>query len=209
MLTNTAATAIKNSWDAYSDNEAVVAFVGGDQRAFRHLYNKHYKYVNDYVCKKLNFNKELAREITSQTFVNFYRYAGNFKVEFNVKVSSFLCEIANNLIIDNYRKSRRSVEFNSFSLSDDALDVEHLMLDKCSLSSPEYLLDRKMKYTILYNHLNRLDPLSYQIVLYFYKEELSYQEICTRLDLPLHLVKTKLFRAKKKLKSYLLNTEIR
>lgn len=208
-ITHTRAAVTKDRMMSYTDNEAVVAFVAGDQRAFRFLYNKHYKYVYDYTCKKLNYNSELAREIVSQTFVNFYKYASNYNTDFNIKVSSFLCEIANNLIIDNYRKTQRTVEANSFSLSCSDIEVDHLMLDKTSSSSPDYLLDRKMAHRILYTQIGRLDDVSHQIVLYFYRDELSYQEICSKLNLPLHSVKTKLFRAKKKLRSYLLNTELR
>lgn len=193
----------------YSDNEAIKAFIAGDQRAFRYLYNKHYKYVFDYASKKLNFNKDLAGEISSQTFVNFYKYAARYDTQYNVKVSSFLCEIVNNLIIDNYRRSQRSVECKSLSLSAVNVDHEDFNISNCSSTSPDHLLDKKLSYRILYSQIERLDEISNKIVTYFYKEEMSYQEICDKLDLPLHLVKTKLFRAKKKLRSYLINSGVR
>lgn len=193
----------------YTDTEAVKAFTSGDQSAFRFLYQKHYKYVYDFASKRLNYNKELASEISSQTFVNFYKYAGRFNSDYNIKVSSFLCEIANNLIIDNYRKLQRRVEARAFSLSDTDNNIEDMVPGTNQGQSPDNLLDRKLTYRILYSQIAKLDDVSHQIILYFYKEELSYQEICEKLDLPLHLVKTKLFRAKKKLRSYLLNSGLR
>ncbi|WP_374164767.1 RNA polymerase sigma factor [Arcticibacter sp. MXS-1] len=193
----------------YTDNEAVKAFTSGDQYAFRFLYQKHYKYVYDFASKRLNYDKELASEISSQTFVNFYKYAGRFNSDYNIKVSSFLCEIANNLIIDNYRKLQRRVEARAYSLSDTENSIEDLILPTNQGQAPDTLLDRKMTYRILYSQIAKLDNVSHQIILYFYKDELSYQEICEKLDLPLHLVKTKLFRAKKKLRSYLLNSGLR
>ncbi len=193
----------------YSDIDAIRAFLGGDQRAFRLLYNKHYKYVFDYASKRLNFNKELANEISSQTFVNFYRYASRYNTDYNVKVSSFLCEIANNLIIDNYRRQQRTVECNSFSLSAGNINNEELNISNCSTTAPDHLLDKKLSYNILYSQIDKLDAVSNKIIRYFYKDELSYQEICDKLELPLHLVKTKLFRAKKKLRTLLKDSGVR
>ncbi|PWG81786.1 RNA polymerase sigma factor [Pararcticibacter amylolyticus] len=194
---------------SYTDSEAVKAFTSGDQSAFRYLYHKHYKYVYDFASKRLNYNKDLAGEISSQTFVNFYKYAGRFDIDYDIKVSSFLCEIANNLIIDNYRKLQRRVESKACALSTFQNDADELFAMNSSSQSPDNILDRKLIDRLLYSQIARLDPLSNKIVTYFYKEEMTYQEICTKLELPLHLVKTKLFRAKKKLRSYLINSGLR
>ncbi len=192
-----------------TDIEAVKAFTDGDESAFNYLYNKHYTYVYDFASKRLNYNKCLAGDISSQTFVNFYRYAGRFNIHYNIKLGSFLCEIANNLIIDNYRKLQRRVEAKSHSLSIHQSDSGELLISDNPYQSPENILNRKMTNTILYTQIDKLDAMSNKILIYFYKDELSYLEICSKLDLPLHLVKTKLFRAKKKLRSSLINSGLR
>lgn len=189
-----------------SDIDAVKAFTSGDQSAFNYLYHKHYTYVYDFASKRLNYNKGLASDISSQTFVNFYRYAGRFNVQYNIKLGTFLCEIANNLIIDNYRKLQRQVESNACSLTSQQNDFGELTISDSSMLLPDKILDRKMINSILYSQIAKLDALSNKIVVYFYKEEMSYQEICNKLDLPLHLVKTKLFRAKQKLRVSLKNS---
>ncbi|GEM_PF-6059477 len=192
-----------------SDIDAVKAFTEGDQSAFNYLYHKHYTYVYDFASKRLNYNKGLASDISSQTFVNFYKYAGRFNIHYNIKLGSFLCEIANNLIIDNYRKLQRQVELNGYSLSACQNDSGELTIRDTSCLSPEKILDRKIVSTILYSQIAKLDTISNKILIYFYKEEMTYQEICTKLDLPLHLVKTKLFRAKQKLRCSLRNSGLR
>lgn len=191
-----------------SDIEALEAFNAGEESAFNYLYHTHYSYVFDFVSKRLNFNKPMAREITSHAFTNFYRSAGKFDMRYKIKLDTFLCKIADNLIIDSHRKLERRIEGRSLPLSFYQKDSGELMIADNIYPSPESIVDRKIINKILHSKIASLDSVSNKILTYFYKDELSYQEICIRLDLPLHSVKARLFRARKKLSHSLINSGI-
>lgn len=108
----------------------------------------------------------LAQDITQDTFFKAWRsITGGEKQIENFK--SFLYRIANNLIIDHYRRKPRV----PFAL-DDVKDS-----DLAEDAPQEKEVEHKMKLSIVEKHLENLDDDCKQIILYRYVDDFSVKEI--------------------------------
>ena len=71
-------------------------------KLFEEIYAGYYSYIFDHIYYKCG-SKELAEDITQETFFSFWRRIGAFRGECSVK--TWLLRIANNKLIDHLRKT--------------------------------------------------------------------------------------------------------
>lgn len=131
-------------------------------------------------------DREKAKDIVQDTFVRFWEYvAADGQVE-NVK--AFLYRIANNAIIDNYRKKK---ELSLDILEDDGFDPA----DGESHHTMTRSLDSKRALELV----NKLNKKEREVILLRYVEGLSVKEIAEVLDERENTVSVKIHRALKEL----------
>jgi RNA polymerase sigma factor (sigma-70 family) len=178
---------------AKEDYEFVVKAVeDGDQAAFAALLSRYRESIYHLILKMVK-NLDDADDLTIETFgkafSNLEKYSPNYAF------STWLYKIALNNCIDYIRKKR----IETFSLdkpySDDEGD-QYVVDVKSSAPDPEetYILQQRAR--LMRQTIDKLNPKYKALIELRFFEELSYEEIAKKMNLPLGTVKAQLFRAK-------------
>lgn len=143
-----------------------------------------------YFLLKMSGSKEIAEDLTQETFVRATISLTQYNQE---DVRSWLFKVARNVYIDEWRKRQRRRKIPFLEL----FSKEHEMLSPYGLPEEEVLkVEAKEDVLTLLNFL----PEQYRMSLYLREyESFSYSEIGEALDLTVNQVKVTIHRARKKL----------
>jgi RNA polymerase sigma factor (sigma-70 family) len=170
----------------------------GDQVAYALLLRKYQNSVYN-LCRKMVRNPEEARDLSQEAFVKTFATLERYNPIY--AFSSWLFKITANLCIDHIRKQRMKL----FSI-DDPVDGEEGPIAR-QLEDPSQRPDEASERAELGNRIRAaIDklPEHYRVILLLrHQEQLSYDEIAQRLDVPLGTVKARIHRAREGLKSIL------
>ena len=134
-------------------------------------------------------------DVVQEIFIKAYQNIQSFDPK--RKFSSWIYRIAHNEFINHIRyHARDPLPFFDF-------EVDTLIPHPFSDDTPESDLERKETKELMDRALKKLDSKYREILLLFYYEELSYEEIADILRIPKSTVGVRLNRAKKELKKYL------
>ena len=171
----------------------------GDVNAFEDLVTEHEKGVYA-IAQRMTGNAEDAADMTQETFIKAYNSLSSFRGD--SKFSVWLYRIATNVCLD-FLRSRSRKPTVSLSVEDD--DGEEAQMDIADESqSPEQLLERGLTRDAVRRGLKSLSPEYRQILLLREIQGLSYEEIAEALVLEVGTVKSRIFRARKRLCAFLL-----
>ena len=171
----------------------------GDVNAFEDLVTEHEKGVYA-IAQRMTGNAEDAADMTQETFIKAYNSLSSFRGD--SKFSVWLYRIATNVCLD-FLRSRSRKPTVSLSMEDD--DGEETQMDIADESqSPEQLLERGLTRDAVRRGLKSLSPEYRQILLLREIQGLSYEEIAETLTLEVGTVKSRIFRARKRLCAFLL-----
>ena len=171
----------------------------GDVNAFEKLVLEYEKSVYA-ITQRMTGNAEDAADMTQETFIKAYNSLSSFRGD--SKFSVWLYRIATNVCLD-FLRSRSRKPTVSLSVEDD--DGEEVELDIADESqSPERLLERGLTRDAVRRGLNARSPEYRQILLLREIQGLSYEEIADVLTLEVGTVKSRIFRARKRLCAFLL-----
>ena len=173
---------------------------GGDANAFETLVLAYEKNVYN-IALRMTGNSEDAADMTQEAFIKAYNSLQSFRGD--SKFSVWLYRIVSNVCLDFLRSKNRRPTV-SLSVEDD--DGEDAQLDVADESqSPELLLDRKLTRDSVRRGLDSLPPDYRQILLLREIQGLSYDEIAQALSLEVGTVKSRIFRARKRLCTFLID----
>ena len=174
--------------------------LGGDANAFETLVLEYEKNVYN-IALRMTGNSEDAADMTQEAFIKAYNSLQSFRGD--SKFSVWLYRIVSNVCLDFLRSKNRRPTV-SLSVEDD--DGEDTQLDVADESqSPELLLDRKLTRDSVRRGLDSLPPDYRQILLLREIQGLSYDEIAQALSLEVGTVKSRIFRARKRLCTFLID----
>ena len=174
--------------------------LGGDANAFETLVLEYEKNVYN-IALRMTGNSEDAADMTQEAFIKAYNSLQSFRGD--SKFSVWLYRIVSNVCLDFLRSKNRRPTV-SLSVEDD--DGEDAQLDVADESqSPELLLDRKLTRDSVSRGLDSLPPDYRQILLLREIQGLSYDEIAQALSLEVGTVKSRIFRARKRLCTFLID----
>lgn len=174
--------------------------LGGDTNAFETLVLEYEKNVYN-IALRMTGNSEDAADMTQEAFIKAYNSLQSFRGD--SKFSVWLYRIVSNVCLDFLRSKNRRPTV-SLSVEDD--DGEDAQLDVADESqSPELLLDRKLTRDSVRRGLDSLPPDYRQILLLREIQGLSYDEIAQALSLEVGTVKSRIFRARKRLCTFLID----
>ena len=174
--------------------------LGGDANAFETLILEYEKNVYN-IALRMTGNSEDAADMTQEAFIKAYNSLQSFRGD--SKFSVWLYRIVSNVCLDFLRSKNRRPTV-SLSVEDD--DGEDTQLDVADESqSPELLLDRKLTRESVRRGLDSLPPDYRQILLLREIQGLSYDEIAQALGLEVGTVKSRIFRARKRLCNFLID----
>jgi len=179
------------------------ALATGDQKAYAELMSRYRDSVFFMLMKMVN-NKDDAEDLTieafGKAFKRLHQYTPNFAF------STWLFKIASNNGIDFIRRKKAHlISIDKGYVNEEGAETS--MDLKSDVLDPEEKIMKKERIKMLRVVVEKLKPKYKQLVEMRYFEEMSYEEISTKLDLPLGTVKAQLFRAREFLYNILKNQE--
>lgn len=163
----------------------------GSQRAYSELMAM-YKDTIYFMLLKMAGNPEDAEDLTIEAFGKAFKNLSQYTPEY--AFSTWLFKIASNNCIDFIRKKKKNVlNFEANEELNESARASNLMADS---GDPEENLLRSQKVKIMRELVEGLKPRYRRLIELRYFEELSYEEICVEMNLPLGTVKAQLFRAR-------------
>ncbi len=163
--------------------------------AFRAFVVRYEKMVFALLSRMLGHRPEIE-DLAQETFVRAYRAFPGFDLEGPAKVSTWLLTIATRLALDS-RKARRF----------DVREI-HEGADATTGSTPEISLERRQLGRAIAEAASKLPDDQRAALLLAELHGLSIAEIANALEVPENTAKTRLFRAREKMRA-LLETEWR
>ena len=171
----------------------------GNVNAFEDLVAAYEKNVYN-LALRMTGNAQDAEDMAQEAFIKAYNSLPSFRGD--SKFSVWLYRIVSNVCLDFQRKQNRRP---ASSLSQEDEDGEETQMDIPDESqSPEQLLERSLTQEAVQRGLQSLSEEQRQILLLREIQGLSYEEIAETLDLEAGTVKSRIFRARKKLCAFLI-----
>ena len=174
--------------------------LGGDANAFETLVLEYEKNVYN-IALRMTGNSEDAADMTQEAFIKAYNSLQSFRGD--SKFSVWLYRIVSNVCLDFLRSKNRRPTVSLSVEDDDGEDAQPDGADESQ--SPELLLDRKLTRDSVRRGLDSLPPDYRQILLLREIQGLSYDEIAQALSLEVGTVKSRIFRARKRLCTFLID----
>ncbi len=160
----------------------------------KQIINDYQKLISVIIKNKLGYeNKDLEQEVLLKAWQNLNKYD---KTKGTLK--TWLLTITKNILIDYYRSKSYKYLIDNIEDSTDLLEtIPSLEL------SPDELIDQKKRQIIVFKALQSLPKKLRDIVVLYEYEELTYEEIAKKLNLPIGTVKSRLSNARLILKKLL------
>ncbi len=163
-----------------------------DQQAYTSLMH-HYQDAVYYLMLKMTSSPTDAEDLTIEAFGRAFKNLHQYSPEFGF--STWLFRIAANNCIDFHRKNR--LNLSSLSDTDEkqrSKDSNIFLADP--EPNPEETIIKEQKHETMRQVVEKLKPHYRNIVELRYFEELSYEEIAQKMNLPIGTVKAQLFRSR-------------
>src|SRR6185295_1130153 len=128
-------------------------------------------------------NRALAEDLTQDVFVRIWKALPAYRGLSSL--STWIYSITRNTCLTALKRARAN---NAISLDEPLIRAE---------AESEALLTRRSSVIDLPSLLSKVPEKHRQVVMLFYMEEKSYEEVARQLDLPIGTVKTYLYRARK------------
>ncbi|MGQ9845840.1 MAG: RNA polymerase sigma factor, partial [Caldisericia bacterium] len=154
------------------DDQIIKEVKKGDKEMFGLLIEKYSDKVFSYFIKFLG-DRDEALNLTNEVFYKAFRGIKNFNE--NKDFFPWLIKIARNEGINFIRKNRNYEEHDIDSFEDESNFERDIILEDA---------------------LKKLNENDREIILLFYQQDLSYEEIADILNISLENVKVRIFRAK-------------
>ncbi|MPZ19359.1 MAG: sigma-70 family RNA polymerase sigma factor [Luteitalea sp.] len=176
--------------DAAAVNALIERCLQGNQVAWEAIVRQHWRKVFNVAYKFVGKHDE-AEDLTQDIFLKIFRSLGTFDRRANFQ--TWLISVSRNLCIDHYRSVRKERE--TIAREIDASTMPAATSD----AGPYAQLEHDDQRALLRRALDRLAPTLRSAVLLRDIQELSYQEIAARLDLPEGTVKSRINRGRSEL----------
>ena len=164
----------------------------GSQQAYAQLMENYRESLYRLMLKMVN-NPYDAEDLTIEAFGKAFHHLSKYTCEY--AFSTWLFKIASNNCVDFLRKKKLHLLELDKGYSFDEKGERSIELNDDKPNPEERLFDKEQK-TEVRRLVNLLKPNYRQLIELRYFEELSYEEIAERLEVPLGTVKAMLFRAK-------------
>lgn len=166
----------------------------GDNLAFEEIIYRYERVIFNYIFGLVR-QKQDAEDLTQETFIKLYKNIRSVDPEGNIR--GLLYKIATNSSYDWFKKKKIRPEL--FIIDDPESSFETIDED-LSYIKLETAKDIEIA-------LSKLKVVYRVVLLLFYWQGLSYEEIASALSLPINTIKTNIRRAKQELKELLLGNK--
>ena len=182
----------------FFENGVIRSVLDGNINDFEQLVTAYEKNVYNLALRMVG-DPDDAADITQETFIKAYRALGSFRGD--SKFSSWIYRIASNVCLDFLRsRSRRAQVPLSFENEDAEGEIELPDMSQ----NPEEVLMKKLSMEAVRRGMEKLPPKQRQILVLRELCGLSYAELEQTLSVEEGTVKSRIFRARKRLCAILL-----
>ena len=183
-----------------SEKKIIEKVLGGDANAFEELVLKYEKTVYNLALRMVG-DRDDAFDMTQEAFIKAYGSLSSFRGD--SKFSVWIYRITTNVCLDFLRSKSRKQQV-SLTVSDDDEDAQLDIPDPSS--DPEQQLMQKMSMQSVEEGLKTLPDKQRQILVMRELGGMSYAEIGKALSIEEGTVKSRIFRARKRLCIFLLDS---
>lgn len=183
-----------------SEKKIIEKVLGGDANAFEELVLKYEKTVYNLALRMVG-DRDDAFDMTQEAFIKAYGSLSSFRGD--SKFSVWIYRIATNVCLDFLRSKSRKQQV-SLTVSDDDEDAQLDIPDPKADS--EQQLIKKISMQSVEEGLKTLPDKQRQILVMRELGGMSYAEIGAALSLEEGTVKSRIFRARKRLCTFLLDS---
>lgn len=166
----------------------------GDEKAFEILVNDTQKMVYN-ICLKLVGDPHEAMDLSQETYLKAWRGLSGYKGD--SKFSTWLCRIATNTCLDHIRKQNRRKAIDTVSL-DEEQSLRHQIADYSF--DPDAIFQASLDQKMVLEAFSGLPDQDRLLLSLRAVEEMSYEDIGQTLNLKPGTVKSKIFRAREKIR---------
>ena len=178
----------------YSDKELAEMAIGGDQMAYRALYQIHERAVRGRVSGYFQWKADVD-DVVTESFQKAFSALGSFDTSREFR--PWLLTIATRTALDHLSSIRREDEKKEGSETAQLTDV-----------TPEEEIINDELHQRLMEYIDELPSLYKDVMIKYMIEELEYEEIAKELDLELNTVRTRIRRGKQHLAQMMLRGEV-
>src|ERR1700733_3409103 len=171
------------------ENKFVKSCQSGDASAWNELIARHTSRVYG-MCYRFTRRECVARDMTQEVFLRIYRRLGSFRAD-ELSFVAWMNLLTLNLLRDHYRRTRKE-------RMTVPIDEYRTCLGKTSHSSvrPDEIFAHEETRRMVHCALDKLKPDLREMILLYDVQELQYDEIASRLGIPIGTVKSRLNRAR-------------
>jgi RNA polymerase sigma-70 factor, ECF subfamily len=171
------------------ENKFVKSCQRGDASAWNELIARHTSRVYG-MCYRFTRRECVARDMTQEVFLRIYRRLGSFRAD-ELSFVAWMNLLTLNLLRDHYRRTRKE-------RMTVPIDEYRTCLGNISHSSirPDEIFAREETRQMVHSALDKLKPDLREMILLYDVQELQYDEISSRLGIPIGTVKSRLNRAR-------------
>ena len=144
----------------------------------------------------LSGDADEARDLVQETFVKALKGFGSFQEGTNFRAWMF------RILRNTFLTSRTGLERRSTQQEDEAGFEETVV----SQETPETALMRRADVDLVRKAIAQLTPAFQEVLLLTDVEEMKYQEVADTLSIPIGTVMSRLARARKQVREYILQT---
>jgi RNA polymerase sigma-70 factor (ECF subfamily) len=170
------------------DESLISAIQQGDILAYGELVKRYQRGLFVFVMRIIH-DEHAARDVVQETLVKVYQIIDRIDVQ--KKFSTFVFEIAKNQAISVLRSRKKNVSLEDIvDIEDDKHFLEELYRSDMARGVRKAVSELATKYK--------------KVITLYYFDDLSYEEVSRKLDIPVNTVRTHLKRAKEQLKKILI-----
>ncbi|WP_342514039.1 RNA polymerase sigma factor [Sporosarcina sp. FSL K6-1522] len=159
-----------------------------DCESYRRIFETYYERVY-YAAYCVIKDPDLAQDVVQETFMKAFQHLHT--VEDTEKIGAWLSTIATRTAIDHLRRMKR---WSDCTMEDAFWERE------CCALTVETIVENALLKALLMREIDKLKPNYKEILIFHYLHDLKYEEISKLLDMHIGTVKTRVSRAKTKLK---------
>lgn len=185
-------------WLGLDDDILIRTFLKGDETAFEVLFKKYRDQVARLVYS-ISKQESLVDDVVQEVFLLVYRHLPKFRQQAAFK--TWIYRITFNETLRQINKAKKWQSLPEGEM--EPANVPSTLVIFESGDSPERVLINGQKRAIVQNALKAIKPAHRAILILYYLEDLSVQEIGQILEIPEGSVKSRLYYARHNLKNAL------
>jgi RNA polymerase sigma-70 factor (ECF subfamily) len=178
------------------DEDIIPLIIKGDIELYAEIIDRYSGKVYS-TAYSYTHSQEESKDLVQEILIKTYNNLSSFKED--ARFSTWLYRIAVNSCIDWSRKKKSKAIMTAISFE----ETNILEIITTDTEGPEELLLQQENKEAVRNAVGDLPEIYKTVLILYYFEELQVQEICNILDMPRKTIETRLYRAKKILKSIL------